>query len=146
MTSAEYPPFLSRIQSIMSSGADLTHVDFQPSPSILHNALSAPVTELATFYFDSQPNSDWLANAAKAADWLRKDAKGFLDIAYGITHETVEYQGVKGKAAVIAVGWESKEAHMAFRETGTFKENIGLLRGDSKAIEMHHVALMEAVK
>lgn len=146
MASAAYTPFLSRLQTVMSGGADLSHVDFEPSHSVLQQALSAPVTEFATFYFDSQPNTDWLSNAGKAAEWLRKEAKGFVDIAYGITHEVVEYQGVKGKAAVIAVGWESKEAHLAFRDTDSFKENIGLLRGGSKAIEMHHVALMEAVR
>lgn len=146
MASSAYPPFLAHIQPIMAAAPSIFHIDFQPSQNVLHNTLSAPITEIATFYFDSQPNSDWLANAAKAAEWLRKDAKGFSDIAYGITHEVVEYQGVKGKAAVIAVGWESKEAHMAFRETETFAENIGLLRGDSKAVEMHHVALMEAVR
>ncbi|KAM0716103.1 hypothetical protein Q7P37_008617 [Cladosporium fusiforme] len=146
MASTDYGPFIARLQPVMGGAPAISHIDFQPSASILNNAFSAPVTEIATFYFDAEPNSDWLSNAAKAAEWLRKDAKGFLDVAYGITHEVVEYKGVKGKAAVIAVGWESKEAHMDFRETASFKENIGLLRGDSKAIEMHHVVFMEAVR
>jgi quinol monooxygenase YgiN len=148
--SPAYQPFLQKFVSIMSGPADIHHVDFQ-SQEGLKKALAAPMTELATFYCDGKPGDEWLGNAAKAAEWLGREASGAGGYvagasAFGITHEEVEYKGVKGKAAVIAIGWTSKEAHMSFRETQTFKENIGLLRGDAKAIEMHHVVMMQALE
>jgi hypothetical protein len=130
----------------MDGPVEISHVDFEPAGA-LSKAVSAPVTEIATFYCEGEPGSEWMSNAAKAGDWLQREAAeaGYLGIAYGITHEEVEYKGVKGKAAVIAIGWKSVEAHMSFRETQTFKENIGLLRGEAKAIEMHHVVMMQAL-
>lgn len=47
---------------------------------------------------------------------------------------------MKGKAVVLVIGWESKEAHLAFRETDTFKENIHFLRQGMGGAEM--VSLM----
>lgn len=129
----------------MAGPADIYHVDFQGA---LAKALDAPVTEIATFYCEGEPGAEWLSNAGKAGEWLEREAaaSGYLGAAYGVTHEELEYKGVKGKAAVLAVGWASKEAHMEFRETETFRENIGLLRGEAKAIEMHHVVLMRALE
>lgn len=146
MASPAYKPFLDTFGTIMSGSPQLSHVDLQPSASEAAKAISAPVTEVATFYFDGEPNADWLDNAAKAREWLVKEAGESLGAAFGITHEVVEYKGVKGKAAVLVAGWSSKEAHVEFRGMETFRENIPLLRGDSKAIEMHHVVLMHAVR
>ena len=147
IASDAYAPHLQRCATIMAGPVDIFHVDFEPAGA-LSKALSAPVTEIATFYCEGEPVKDWTSNAAKACEWLEREAKaaGYLGAAYGITHEEVEYRGVKGKAAVIAIGWTSKEAHMEFRETQTFKENIGLLRGEAKAIEMHHVVMMQALE
>jgi len=146
MASPAYQPFIKRISTILSAAASIHHVDFE-TPAGLTQALSAPVTEFATFYCDREPIPEWLSNAAKAAQWLESQpaSAGYLGGAYGITHEVVEYGGVKGRAAVIAIGWTSKEAHMAFRQTETFMENIGLLRGEAKVIEMHHVVVMAAL-
>lgn len=147
IASDAYTPHLQRCATIMAGPVDIFHVDFEPAGA-LSTALKAPVTEIATFYCEGEPGKDWKTNAAKAGEWLEKEATaaGYLGGAYGITHEEVEYKGVKGKAAVIAIGWTSKEAHMNFRETQTFKENIGLLRGEAKAIEMHHVVMMQALE
>jgi hypothetical protein len=153
MASAAYQPFVQRLGTIISGNAQLHHVDFEPSGSgggALAKAFSAPVTEIATFYCDREPVADWLSNASKAAKWLEEQpaSAGYVprSAAYGITHEVVEREGVKGKAAVIAIGWTSREAHMAFRETETLRENIGLLRGEARGIEMHHVVLMEGLQ
>jgi heme-degrading monooxygenase HmoA len=147
VASDAYTPHLQRCATIMAGPVGIFHVDFEPAGE-LGKALKAPVTEIATFYCEGEPGKDWKSNAAKAGEWLEKEATaaGYLGGAYGITHEEVEYKGVKGKAAVIAIGWTSKEAHMNFRETQTFKENIGLLRGEAKAIEMHHVVMMQALE
>lgn len=39
-----------------------------------------------------------------------------------------------------AIGWDSVNAHMAFRETEAFRELIPLLRGVAPVVEVHHVA------
>jgi hypothetical protein len=149
MASAAYQPFVKRLGTIMSTNATIHHVDFEPTGS-LAKAFSSPVTEIATFYCDREPIADWLSNASKAAKWLEEQpaSAGYVSgsASYGITHEVVEYEGVKGKAAVIAIGWTSKEAHVEFRGTQTFRENIGLLRGEAEKIEMHHVVLMEGLR
>ena len=154
IASAAYGPHLQRCATIMSTDTDMeggapqvSHVDFETAGG-LRSALGAPVTEIATFYCEGEPGGEWKGNAAEAGEWLEREAgkAGFVGAAYGVTHEEVEYKGVKGKAAVVVIGWESVEAHMSFRETQTFKENIGLLRGEAKAIEMHHVVMMEALE
>lgn len=42
----------------------------------------------------------------------------------------------KGKGFVLLAGWESLEAHMEFRETERFKENVGFIRGNHGGVEM----------
>jgi heme-degrading monooxygenase HmoA len=56
--------------------------------------------------------------------------EGYLGHAYGPVVEEIEKEegAGMGKAVVLCIGWESKERHMAFRETESFKENIHFLR------------------
>ena len=110
------------------------------------SSLSAPVTEIATFYFDGAPPDDAFESAKKCIEIIGKDAgENVLGWSYGITHEDIEKDGVKGKGAVLTVGWESKEAHMRARETQAFKDNIHMLRQTSKAVEMHHTRFLNFV-
>jgi hypothetical protein len=63
----------------------------------------------------------------------------------GVTHEEIEKDSVKGKGAVLLIGWQSRQEHMDFREKETFKKNIQLLRQNAKGIEMHHTTFMTHV-
>lgn len=144
--SESFGPYLQRCAQIMAGPADIAHVDFGPDGEALSKALSAPVTEIATLYYEGQPGANWSGDMVKVGEVIEKAAEGFLGAAYGVTHEEVEYQGVKGKAAMLAVGWTSVEAHQKFHETETFRENIGLVRGEAKGVEMHHVVLMRALE
>jgi hypothetical protein len=112
---------------------------------------SAPVTEISTFFFgDGAPGAEWLGDAAKSAELMGKEdqaSSGFVGLAYGITHEEISSrEGVKGKAGVVMVGWKSEEARAAFRETQTFGEWFGLLKGEAKAIEVLPVAFGRSVE
>jgi hypothetical protein len=40
-----------------------------------------------------------------------------FDFRYGTTYEEIEREGVKGKGAILLIGWESRDEHMAFRDT-----------------------------
>ena len=69
---------------------------------------------------------------------ISENADGFKGSAGGWVIEDVEYKGKKGKAYVSTIGWESVQAHMTFRETAAFKENIGLIREKPLGVEVHH--------
>lgn len=45
-------------------------------------------------------------------------------------------EGKGEKGFVLLGGWESVDAHMRFRETDVFKENVGFLRGNHGGVEM----------
>ncbi|KAK1059663.1 hypothetical protein LTR12_002051 [Friedmanniomyces endolithicus] len=93
------------------------HVDFRPFTAFIR-ATEAPVTEVATFYFE-----------------------GSAPTAAGLSHEELESEGVKGTAAMLLIGWESVDAHMAFQRTQLFKDSVGLLPvTEAKRVEMHHTS------
>ena len=143
MASNAYGPFLKRFESIMGDPAKIIHVDLIPEGGFTRS-LSAPVTEVATFYFDGEPPADCQEQATKFAELCEKSAD-LLGWSYGVTYEEIEREGVKGKGGVLTIGWKSVEDHMKFRETSTFKDNISMLRQTAKKIEMHHVAFMNFV-
>jgi len=143
MQSSTYKPFLTDFTQLCEGEGNIYHVDFQPAGA-LNKTFSAPVTEVATFHFDDAPPSDYIEGVIRLGKMLEEKADGFLGLAVGITHEDIEREGVRGKASVASIGWESVDKHMAFRTTQEFKDNIHLLRSNAKKIEMHHVAVMEA--
>jgi len=144
MQSAAYQPFLNSLGSIMDGAPNLTHVDFKPDGG-LEKALSAPVTEIATLYFEEQLGAEYDKDMEKFHEIVSKDAAGFLGAASGWSHEEIEHEKLgdkKGKTYSLVVGWQDVKAHMDFRETQTFKDNIKLFRNNAKGVEMHHVAML----
>lgn len=104
----------------------MLHVDFEPSDTFTKATISAPVTEVATFYFDPSSSSATAttpeANVLKFRDVVNaagKEIDGFWGAAAGVSHETdvksLSTEGVSGTAVVLVLGWESVEKHMAFR-------------------------------
>lgn len=105
----------------------MLHVDFEPSDTFTKATISAPVTEVATFYFD--PSSATTAttpeaNVLKFRDIVNaagKEIDGFWGAAAGVSYESdvkslsTGTEGVSGTAVVLVLGWESVEKHMAFR-------------------------------
>lgn len=116
------------------SAVHFHHVAFSPFPPKI--VTRAPVIEFATF-LDTRPH--FLANVEKFMKGI-----GAPDECYGSAWgDTVETDvgkhldgSAKGKATVLLIGWESKEAHMRFRETEVFEKNIGLLREGMGGVEM----------
>ncbi len=49
----------------------------------------------------------------------------------------------KGRAYVLALGWDSVDAHMAFRETKEFTDAIVHVREKIKGAAMYHVKFQE---
>ncbi|KIW78342.1 hypothetical protein Z517_08177 [Fonsecaea pedrosoi CBS 271.37] len=115
-------------------------INFEPAEGLL-KALGAPVTEIATFYFEGTPSDEYLAGVCVFQSAVKAEVdSGPLASAAGMTHAEVERDGVKGKAVKLVIGWESVERHNEFRKTKAYKENIALLAKGPNKIEMHHVA------
>jgi len=127
-------------KKLLSESNEIYHVDFQPHSEFIA-ALQAPSTEFARFFFAGEPPSDYMSIYLKEIGPKQKaKSPGLLSIAAGITHEEVEYKGVKGKAAVLVLGWESLEAHTVdFVGSEVYKETIPTVKSTSKANEIHHV-------
>lgn len=112
------------------------HVDFEGDPA---GALKAPVTEIATFYFNDIAQ-DYTKGVHDFISLCLKDQSGmnFHGYATGPTHEVMEKDGVKGKAGVLIIGWDSVEQHMEFRKLEVFQKNSQMMRQSAPAIEVHH--------
>lgn len=123
MKTEEYQPFLAHVLSVVSGPAGMLHVDFEPSNTFTKATISAPVTEVATFYFDpSSTATTPEANVLKFRDVVNaagKEIDGFWGAAAGVSYESdvksLSTEGVSGTALVLVLGWESVEKHMAFR-------------------------------
>ena len=130
------------IKTLLDGELKLFHVEFS-SAQAQRVAFGAPVTELATFHTQSK-STELSENAQKFAEIVAKDANGFVAAASGWSIEDVEHEKLDGKGKVffLAVGWDSYDLHMAYRESESFKNNISLLRHGVESVEMHHVKMI----
>ncbi|KAK3074262.1 hypothetical protein LTR53_003423 [Teratosphaeriaceae sp. CCFEE 6253] len=118
---------------------DAYHVDFCPFHDF-NTATSAPVTEVARFYFDGPAPAHVLDAFTKFGEALNaQPVAGLRGVAAGLTLEEVEYEGVKGTAVMLVMGWHSVEDHTTFKTTQLFKDAVKLLPvAEAGKIEMHH--------
>lgn len=128
-----YASFSSTLSSLVARAPLLYH--FYPTPFPPAVLGSAPVVEIVTFY---NTEEHFVKNVERFIESCAPDMKGCVGHAFGgVVEEIEKAEGEgKGKAVVLCVGWESKEAHMEFRETETFKENVHLLREGMGGAEM----------
>jgi heme-degrading monooxygenase HmoA len=141
-----YKPFAQKFLSLAGGKPTIVHADFEPH-SALEAAVAAPVTEVATFVFEGAIPDGYASGleAFRSAAETQAASSGYKGASFGFVKEEVEVDGVKGPAAVLAIGWESIDAHLAFRETQTFKDNIHHLRTGVKASSIHHVQFLNFV-
>ena len=145
MASPAYKPFLDSIRPILAGAANITHYDFGGSggggdpPS---KSLAAPVTEFATFYLQlGTATTDFASRVRDAMGEFRAHATGYVGASWGFSHEEVEHEslgGEKGRACVLVLGWDSVDAHTAFRGTEVFKRAMGPVREMFKGSQMYH--------
>lgn len=101
----------------------------------LSTAALAPIVEMLTMYFSSDVDLDSVQTTfIEVIQTFVDNAKGFVDYTTGWIYEEADHEKVEGKAKsyAVAIGWESLEAHMAYKDTQTFKDNIGKLRAIAK--------------
>lgn len=102
-------------------------------------ALSAPVTELVTVSFtQGTPPTSYQEDLSTFCSVL-DSAPGCVHRAFGLTRNPVTMSGGEGHAALLMIGWTSVEAHLRFKTTRPWQENIHLVRAPGAAVEMHHV-------
>jgi len=132
--SAPYGPFVKKLENNFTTSLSLQHAFLPASKTSLLS--SVPCIEYATFY---GIEDGCLSNIA---EFERKAvAEGYHGMVYGETMEELSKEdgGEKAKAAILCIGWDSKEKHMEYRESENFKENIGLLRVKNKGAIVVHV-------
>jgi hypothetical protein len=112
----------------MSASATINHAHFNPP---FATVASAPVVELLRIYCPADVDTAevekvWTGFAAI----VEAEADGYRGQSCGWVVEDLEHEKIEGKAKgfTAGVGWDSVEAHMKFRETQTFKDNIGKIR------------------
>ncbi|KAI4230307.1 MAG: hypothetical protein L6R36_000118 [Xanthoria steineri] len=149
MTQPSYEPFAKHLMSIIDDDIQsLLHAHLSPHPPSA--ALTSPVTEMITHYFSANVSKSELSSFESSMKeffrCLEENAEGFKGFAGGWVVEEVEHEDVESKAKSwqSCVGWQSVEAHMAFRETKHFKDNVDLIRPDfKKAMTVHHTKFTE---
>jgi hypothetical protein len=102
-------------------------------------AVSAPVIEYLTLYFPTLVDrvsfgETWRSFVQTAG----ANAEGYYGSAAGWIVEELEHEKVEGKARgfAVAIGWESVDAHMKYRETEAFKGSIGSLRSAATVLSV----------
>ncbi|KAI7775026.1 hypothetical protein LA080_007452 [Diaporthe eres] len=117
------------------------HLKLSPYP---HTALRAPVTEVLLVWLPSDTSQEAYDAAAKQlqqfADVLAEEPViQAVNVGRGVENDFPVRdgeEGRKGSLLNLMIGWPSIDAHMQFRETDTFKNNIHLLRGMEGVIKM----------
>ncbi len=126
----------------------MMHANFTPHPpSAAASNTTSPMTEVLLVYLETKDESVE-SKFNKLIGVISENAEGYKASAGGWVVEDVEHksfgEGKKGKVYAGLIGWESKDAHLRFRETQKFKDNIHLLRGpEVKAIEVNHTSFTE---
>jgi len=153
MKSEEYKSFFDQFSTLMDGSPTLYHAHFTPHPPNSLKDTVAPVTEFITAYFPTDYSEEDQKTMDKNFQAMFKKfegGKGLLAANGGWVEEEVTNvkSGEKARAYVGLAGWTSVQAHMDFRETQVFKDNISGLRGakDLQGLHVVHVPCHEVTK
>lgn len=137
-----YGPFAKHLMTIVDGPLSMCHANLTPHPPTVAIGTASPITEVLTCYFEKEDDG-FQSKVDQLIKAISENAEGFKAASGGWVIEDVEYEGKKGKAYFMVLGWESVEAHMNFRETQAFKDNIHLLKEGPLGMEVHHTEFME---
>ena len=139
MSADYYAPFLDKVKSMVTDDANaLTVNHIHATPPLSAVSSKAPVVEMLLLYVDLSANDEVPGTIMRFMDILSKNAVGFVATTHGWVVEEMEKEGSDGKfkGYFVAIGWESVEAHMEYRETEAFKESIPMLRALAKGLKV----------
>ncbi|KAF7887796.1 hypothetical protein EAF00_010090 [Botryotinia globosa] len=154
MNSPAYPAFLENLQPIMGS-VEIIHaskLDVAGAIAEENAGQKGGVMEVATFFDVEDVFLEGVETFKTAIRKLHSEEKiaGFLgvidsgEVIEKIAKKKEAMEEEKGRALILMLGWETKEAHMAFRETKEFADSIGFLRKGTSGADMFHVAFRNA--
>lgn len=143
-----YATFAKHLTSIVDGDMSLFHVDLSLHPSASKlTPDGAPVTEVIGHYFSASSSeserSSFESDLNEFATVAEENAEGYKGFLGGWAVEELDHPKVEGKARLwqSLIGWDSVDAHMAFRETDAFKESVHLMRPETlKASTLYHVS------
>lgn len=131
---------IAPIKEIHPADIKTFHVHLQPSSAIL----SSPAIEWVTAYmptdYSEADKTAWAGKSRVLYETVKPHAPGLLGYADGWTVDEVALEqadGGKAIAFIAAFGWESVEAHMAFRKTDVLKQAVADFGGSTGALKMH---------
>ena len=125
---------LKTLEPLFGGQAFLKHIATRPFPAAPLSRNNSGVVEVFTAYFPadvSQADQDayqrrWEEFSKKGLPEKSRVTAGGWSLENDIANP--EKGGSESRIFVAFVGWESKEEHMAWRESEAFQGNIGLLR------------------
>lgn len=135
---ALYEPFKRRALSFVTGAPGslvIKHVNFHTPVA---EVAAAPVVEMLLMYVPLEAGDEVPTGVQEFLDIARVNAKGLVKAAHGWVVEELEHEKFEGKAKgyYAAIGWESVDVHMAYRETQAFKDSIPALRNLAKALSV----------
>lgn len=121
------------------------NVDLDPADEAM-KSFDAPVTEFANVLFAADPPETYIAGVNQFRDAVTKaPVKGVLSSAVGFTHEEIQLEGVKGKGALLVVGFSGLEVLQPFTQSDVYKQNVGCLTAGAQKSDVHRVMLLKFV-
>ena len=145
--SAPYGLFLEQLGTLQDGDIDLHHVHFSPHPPSNAMAMkTVPASQCFILYLALDVDQkSYEENIQEFVKTLEERAKGFKGCTMGWVVEELEHENVEGKCKAYAgaIGWDSVQAHMAFKETQAYKDNVHLFDTGLKASEVYHVRFRE---
>ena len=144
-----YKPFVDKFLQIVEAPA-LFHAHLTPHPpSAVLSDTSSPVTEFVAVHLN--PTADRAKTEERVKKFVTEieaKAEGNTASAGGWLVEEKPLpkdESTQALVYVLLLGWTSVDAHNAYRQTQSFKDNVGLLRElpDLLEIQLVHVPLYE---
>lgn len=139
---------LETLKPLFGGTPSLKHIATKPFPAATLSPNTSPVIEIFTAHFAAdyaQAEQDrYAANFEAFADkGLRPFGADFRGASAGWSLESdipnPHKDGAVGRIFVAFIGWTSREAHLACRETEAFKSNAGLLREGPEGLGAVHI-------
>jgi len=153
IASEPYKPFVDKLLSMLDGSPTLYHASMTPPPpSGALSDTSSPATELITIYFpasySSSDKSTFESGFKKLVACIEDNSPDYTGFTGGWVIEErplPKDPSTMAKVYTGAIGWKSVEAHMAFRKTQVFKDNVHHLRGakDLQDVNVVHAHLVE---
>ncbi|KAK5109641.1 hypothetical protein LTR62_006878 [Meristemomyces frigidus] len=141
MQTPAYTTIKGVVQSIREPDkkGSMQHFKFTPFDG-LKQAISAPMTEVARFFYNDYPDEKMLAGFIEFGKRLDEgNVEGALGCSAALPDDEVGYDYGEGRVILLVIGWQSIAAHEAFKKTQLFTDLVPLLKSEKAAnIELHH--------